>query len=292
MVTRKLGLQSQTRTLVLALVCLILVIALGVYWYYRAPKNTSPSVGETDLALSESTRTILRTLQTPVKINYYALLNSASTSDLLRAFAERVDQLLSEYEREAGGKITVVRHANRVDANAASADGIKPFNLAEGEPCFLGMTIVCNDQKETLGQLGPEWEAALESDLTRAIVRITSASPASRAVPSHDSLPDPSVIAEVKRLVPDLASMSLKDGEQVLHDAALKEIRKTMDETERRVKEARQRISQAESSNSEPEKQAALKELQEVQALQTEKLKELATRAQERIQALEQIKSK
>src|SRR6266567_1289808 len=292
MVERKPGLHAQTRTLLLVLVFFLLGVALGAYWYYRATNHTLPNVGETDPTLSESSETVLKTLGTPVKIRYYSLLDPATTSDSLRAFAERVDQLLSKYEHEAGSKITVTRYAKLADAAAASAAGVKAFNLAEGEPCFLGVTIACNGQKETMGQLSPEWEAALEADLTRAIARVTAASPASRAVPARASPPDAAVVAEVRRLIPELGSVSLEEGKQILRDAALEEIKEATDERQRRVKEAQHRITQAQNSSSTAEQQAALKQLQQVQAEQTETLKELAARAEARIQALEQIKSR
>ncbi|SRR6266568_1817298 len=292
MMERKLGLQAQTRTLLLVLVFFLLGLALGAYWFYRATNPSLPNIGEIDHTLSESTRTLLKTLEAPVKIRYYSLLDPATTSDSLRAFADRVDQLLSKYEHEAGGKITVTRYAKLADAAAASAVGVKAFNLAEGDPCFLGVAVACNDQKETMGQLSPEWEAALESDLTRAISRVTAASPARRATPTSESPPDAAVVAEVRRLIPNLGSVSLADGKQILRDAALKEIKEATDETQQRVKEAQQRINQAQTGGSEAEQQAALKQLQQVQTEQTEQLKELAARAEVRIQALEQIKSK
>ena len=288
MVARKPGLQSQTRTLLLALGCLILGLALGVYWYYRATKNTSPSVGETDLALSESTRTILRTLQTPVKINYYALLNSASTSDLLRAFAERVDQLLSEYEREAGGKITVVRHANRVDANTASADGIKPFNRDKGDVCYFGIVIVQNQRRESLPELAPEWEAAVEPDVTRAIIRVIGSQPAASS-PMAIIQPDPAAIEDVKRAVPNLANVSLEEGTRILREAVLKDFAAAADEMDIRLKEAQQRVADA-HGKPEAEQQAARKDLQRVQLEQAEKLKQVAARLQAQITALQQLK--
>ncbi len=171
MAERKTTVQTQIRTLLLVLVGFLLGLALGAYWYHRAANHPLPNVGEIDPELAGITKTILKTLETPVEIHYYSLLDPASTSDSLRAFAERVDQLLSKYERGAGGKIILTRYTKRADAVSASAAGVRAFNLAKGEPCFLGVAVACNDQKETMGQLSPEWEAALEPDLTRAIAR-------------------------------------------------------------------------------------------------------------------------
>lgn len=284
---------AQARTLLLVLVCFLLGLAVGAYWYYRATNRNLTNVGEAGSKLAGSSKAVLKAMDAPVEIRFYSLLDPTSTSDALRAFAGRVDQLLSEYEQEAAGKIKVTRQTTQSDsaAQAASSDGVKAFNRDRGDVCFLGLAIAGNGQKETLGQLSPEWEAALESDLSRAIARLSAAKPA----PGFAATSAPELGAateEVRRSITNLDSVSLADGKQMLRDAALKEIMGATDELQRRVKEAQQRISQAQTNGSEAEQQAALKQLQEVQAEQTEKLKQIAARSQAQIQALEQIKRK
>jgi hypothetical protein len=175
------------------------------------------------------------------------------------------------------------------DAAAASADGVKAFNLDKGDACFLGVAVVCNDQKESLSQLSPEWEAALESDLSRAIARV-AAKPAARSAAASTATADAAAIAEVKRAIPNLENVSLAEGTQTLRVAALKEIFEATDEMQRQVKEAEQRISQAQSNGTEAEQQAAVKQLQQVQAGQTEKLQQIAARLQSQIAALQELK--
>ena len=293
-VGRRTAAASQFRTLLLVLVCFLLGLAGGAYWYHRATNRNLTSVGEAGGKLAESTKAVLKALDAPVEIRFYSLLDPASTSDALRIFAGRVDQLLSEYEQEAAGKIKLTRQTTQSDssAQAASSDGVRAFNLDKGDGCFLGLAIACNDQKETLGQLSPEWEAALESDLSRAIARVAVANPASRFAATGMSQLDATAIQEVRRSIPNLDSVSLAQGKQILRAAALKEFVEATDDMQRRVKEAQQRISQAQTGGAEAEQQAALKQLQQVQAEQTEKLKEIAARSQAQIQALEQIKRK
>lgn len=293
-VGRRTAEAAQARTLLLVLVCFLLGLAVGAYWYYRATHRDLTNVRETGGKLAESTKAVLRALDAPVEIRFYSLLDPATTSDALRTFAGRVDQLLSEYEQEAAGKIKVARHTapSDSDARAASSDGVKAFNLDKGDACFLGLAIACKDRKETLSQLSPEWEAALESDLSRAIARVAAAKPVAKSAATGAPQADAAVVAEVKRSIPNLGSVSLEEGTQILRVAALKEFVEATDEMERRVTEAQQRISQAQNNGSEAEQRAALKQLQQVQAEQTEKLKQIAARAQAQIQALEQIKRK
>ena len=132
-------------------------------------------------------------------------------------FAGRVDQLLSEFQREANGRIKVVRNITQSDAagDAASADGIRPFNLDKGAACFLGLTVTGQDQKESLPQLSPDWEQALEFDLARAIGRVDrreSRGDARASVPAFDA----ATTEEVRRALPNLASVSVEEGKRIL----------------------------------------------------------------------------
>jgi len=283
---------AQARTPLLLLVCFLLGLGVGAYWYYRATNRSLAHVGGEGSKLAEGTRAVLMRLELPVEVRFYSILDPAITSEALRAFAGRVDQLLTRYEQEAGDKIRVVRHTAPSDAaaQAATADGIKAFNREKGEVCFLGMVLACNDQKETLGQLAPEWEAALESDLSRALARVTAASPAATLAAANAAPLEAAAAAEVRLAITNLDAVSLADGKQALRVAALKEIMEVTDELQRRVKEAQQRVTEA--NGSEAEQQAALKQLQQLQIEQTEKLKEIAARSKAQIQALEQIKRK
>src|SRR6185503_7839087 len=97
MVGRRTAEAARARTLLLVLVCFLLGLAGGAYWYYRATNRNLTNGGEAGGRLAESTRTILKALDSPVEIRFYSLLDPATVSDSLQAYARRVDQLLSEY---------------------------------------------------------------------------------------------------------------------------------------------------------------------------------------------------
>ncbi len=286
---------AQARTVLLLFVCFIVGLGVGAYWYYRASHPNPATAGEPASSLSEATRLVLKELGSPVEIRFYSLLDPATTSEAVQDFARRTSQMLSAYEQEADGKIKVNRESTRSDAAtvAATADGLKVFNLEKGEPCFLGLALICKDQKETLAQLSPDWEAALESDLSRALVRVVTPKPVARTprVASPTQL-DTNAIAEVKSAIPDLESVSLADATQTLRVAALKEFTAATEAMDRAVKKAEQRIIQAQAGASEAEKQAAVKNLQQLQAEHTAKLQQIAARLQSQIDALKQIKGK
>lgn len=287
------GEQANARTVLLVLVFFLLGLGGGAYWYYRATKPASAveSDGKKIITLSDRTKAILNRLESPVEIRFYSLLDPATVSDSIQAFAGRVDQLLSVYQQESNGKINVIRFNSQSDANAqaAAADGIKPFNRDKGDVCYLGLTIAQNGQKELLPQLAPEWEPAVEFDLTRAIVRLMDAKPSAKN-PVATAEPDAVTIAEVKRALPNFASVSVEEGTRLLRETALTDFAAAADEMEIRLKEAQERASQAQSGGSAAEQQAAVKHLQQVQLEQAGKLKEIAARLAARIAALQQLK--
>src|SRR3990170_391027 len=117
------GERAGARISILVLACLALGFAAGAYWYYRAAQRSSAGVDEeAGLRLSESTRAVLRQLDSPVEIRFYSLLGQENVSEALRAFAERADQLLSEFQQAAYGKINVARHNAPSAAEIAAAE--------------------------------------------------------------------------------------------------------------------------------------------------------------------------
>ena len=95
---------------------------------------------------------------------------------------------------------------------------------------------------------------------------------------------------EVKRALPNVAAVSVAEGTRILRETTLKEFAAAADEMEIRLKEAQQRATQAQSGGSAADQQATVKQLQQVQLEQAEKLKEITARLSARIAALQQLK--
>ena len=287
--------QANTRTAVLLLVLFLAGVAVGGFWLYRSTRawSAANANNEGGQNLTDSTKAVLKRLDLPVEIRFYALLDPASISPSVQAFAGRVDQLLSAYEQEANGKINVTRYNYGSDidaaAAAAAADGFKPFNLNKGNACYLGLAVTQNKQKESLPQLVPEWEQALEFDLARAIERVASVKHPTQSL-ANKSPTYPADVEEVKRTVPNFASVSLEEGTRILREAALKDFKAAAGAMEIQVKEAQQRLSQAQNSGSETEQQTAMKHLQQVQSEHTEAFKQIAAKSAAQIEALRQLK--
>jgi len=291
------GERAGTRTTLLLLVICLLGIAGGSYWFYSVSQRgaagaNGPVSSAPASMLSDSTRAVLGRLESPLEIGFYALLDPATVPASLTAFAGRVGQLLSAYQQEAGGKIKVTTFSaqSNADANAALADGITVFNLDKGEACYLGIALVLNGRKESLAHLSPEWEQSLESDLTRAIIRLVDAN-RSITVPTTVSQINTAAIQEVRALIPDFAAVSVPEGKQILQDAAYKEYTAAAKKMQAQVKEAEQRIAEAQKGGMVAEQQAAKQHLQQVQAEQIEKLKEIAAKSKAQIDTFQQLKA-
>jgi hypothetical protein len=109
-------------------------------------------------------------------------------------------------------------------------------------------------------------------------------------VPSHPPV-DAATIEQVKQAVPNYASVSVEDGTQVLREAALKQFAAAAKEMDVRVRQAEQRLSEAENGQIAAEQQAALANLRQTQAEQTGKLQEITAQLQAQIAALKQLKN-
>lgn len=291
------GERASAQTILLFAVFFLLGIAVSAFLFYslsgRGPAGTrgQPEAASA-IRLSDSTRAVLSRVDAPLEIRFYALLDPATVPDATTAFAGRVDQLLSAYQQEAGDRLKVTRFTQQsnLKPNAAPADGIHVFNLDKGEPCYLGLALTLEGRKEVLPRLAPEWEQALEPDLTRAIARLVDAAqpvPAPVAVSQVNT----NAIQEVRALIPNLSAVSVEEGNRILQEAALKDFAAAAKEMQVQVKEAEQRLGQAQNSGSEADRQAAMKNLQQVQAEQNKKLKQIAAKAKAQTEALEQLKA-
>jgi hypothetical protein len=98
-------------------------------------------------------------------------------------------------------------------------------------------------------------------------------------------------VQEVRALIPDLAAVSLDEGTRILREAALKDFEAATKEMGTRVKEAEQRLTQARNGGSPGDQQAALRHLKQLQAEQTEKLKQIAARSKAQVDTLQQLKA-
>lgn len=185
--------------------------------------------------------------------------------------------------------MTSYKSRSDADLDAAASDGLKVFNLDKGEPSYLGLSVAQKDRKESLPRISPHWEQALEADLTRAILRVSGSRPFTEPnAAAIQAAKD--VDAEVKRFIPNIDSIPVEKGRQILQDRALKELKETALEMQSELHKAQQRLSEARDARSEEEQKAAMKQVRQIQTAQSEMIKEISARLSAQISALERLK--
>ncbi|MGA2555895.1 MAG: Gldg family protein [Verrucomicrobiota bacterium] len=285
------GTGKGVRAMVMGLAFFAAGITVSALWTARAPgRGASGAESGGTAPLSAATQAVLQRLGSPVEIRFYSLLDPGSVGEDRRELAGRVDQMLARYEQAAGGKIKVAR-VNTISAaaaNAAEADGIKAFNRDKGEVCYFGIAVVRGGHKESVASLAPEWEPALEWDLSRAIAGVETGDPPAALAARKAS---GATLEAVRRAIPNLAAVSVEEGSRQLRAAAVTQFKKTGQEMEAKVKQAEERYLQAESSQSQTELEAAGKELEQAKKEQAAKLKEIVMESKAQIEALQQIKA-
>lgn len=128
--------------------------------------------------LSPGTKAILAKLDTPVQVRFYCTKNVNAMPVFLTTYAQRIDDLLSEYRQASKGRIEVQRLNPEPDSDAedsARLDGVEPQQTRPGERVYLGLSVSMLDQKQAIPFLAPDRERLLEYDISRAVARVMTA---------------------------------------------------------------------------------------------------------------------
>jgi ABC-type uncharacterized transport system involved in gliding motility auxiliary subunit len=159
----------------IGLVALFLILIAVNFLVARVPTRVDLTEGNL-YTLSDGTRRILRSLESPVKVKLYMSQGEAVPVPL-RGFAQRVEDLVREFKSAAGDRIIVERLNPRPDSeeeDAAQLDGVEPQQLMSGEQFYLGIAVSQLDRKQAIPAISPQRERLLEYDLVRAIARVGS----------------------------------------------------------------------------------------------------------------------
>src|SRR5687768_7148803 len=130
---------------------------------------------ENAYTLSPGTRAILAKLDTPIQIRFYCTKNANTMPVFLTTYAQRVEDLLSEYRQASKGRIEIQRLNPEPDSDAedsARLDGVEGQQTRSGERIYLGLSVGMLDQKQAIPFLTPDRERLLEYDISRAIARV------------------------------------------------------------------------------------------------------------------------
>src|SRR5215469_8070177 len=157
------------------------VVMLSAYIVAGALKARVDITQGREHTLSAGTKRILDSLDSRVTVRFYCTEAGNSMPPQLKAYAQRVEVTLHEYERESKGHVVVEKLDPQPDSEAedsARVDGIdgRPTGPFGSDKVYMGIAVSLLDQKFVLPWLSPDRERLLEYDLSRAIDRVASAS--------------------------------------------------------------------------------------------------------------------
>lgn len=269
----------------------VLVVGAGgvMFFWLRQPPGPEPPgpavVAEAEVALnlSVSTHAVLQNLNRPVTIRFYCLLSHRPGGESWQSFADRVSNLLTEFERAGAGKLRLTRIAAPTEGlrGAALAEGLEPLRLNRDQSDFLGVVISNETQRVVLARLDPHWEVALEFDLARAIARVAGGSSGEAQV--NPAAMDATVMAELLQVLPTLDSLTLEQARHQVREVARAEYQTAVAALQAELQAAQARLAQEQSV-------AAREELVLLQWQQAEKLNEIPRRLQAQLELLARLK--
>jgi len=157
------------------LAALFLILVAVNFFITRAPVRVDLTQGNL-YTLSDGTKKILRNLAAPVTVKLY-VSQGESVPVQLRGFAQRVEDLVREFQIAANGNLRIEKYNPRPDSeeeDAAQLDGVEPQQLMTGEQFYLGIAVSQLERKQAIAAVTPQRERLLEYDLVRAIARTAS----------------------------------------------------------------------------------------------------------------------
>jgi hypothetical protein len=125
------------------------------------------------------------------------------------------------------------------------------------------------------------------SDVTPVPARAANVSPRPQPAPKTDL----AALDAVKCAIPNVSSVSLEEGTRVLREAALAEFRQTAQELQARQKKAEEDFIRGQNNRSADEQKITTQQLQELQAEQMQKLKQIAAKSRAQIETFRQLKA-
>ncbi|MBU6401776.1 MAG: Gldg family protein, partial [Verrucomicrobia bacterium] len=157
------------------LVMFIILVAINVIggWF----KERLDLTADKEYTLSAGTKAILSKLDTPVVVRFYCSQSEASMPVFLKSYAQRVQDLLAEYQQYAHGELEIKDLDPAPDSDAedsANLDGVEGQMVNNGDKIYLGLAVSCLDQKVAIPFLSPDREKLLEYDLSQAISRVVN----------------------------------------------------------------------------------------------------------------------
>jgi ABC-type uncharacterized transport system involved in gliding motility auxiliary subunit len=156
-------------------VAAMFLVVVALNFIFGLAKKRVDLTAEKLYTLSPGTAAILKKLDGPVEIRFYCTRGEKEIPAQIKAYAQRVEDLLGEYKQLGKGNIELKKFNPKPDSDAedsAQLDGVEGQMLPNGERLFLGIAVSSLDAKAALPFLSPDREKLLEYDISRSISRV------------------------------------------------------------------------------------------------------------------------
>jgi len=163
-----------------------IVLAIILFLSFNIVTNGNLKSARIDLTedqlytLSDGTLNILESLNEPITLRFYYSELAGQDLPSIKSYAQRVQELLEEYQRASNGMIQlIVINPTRFSDNEQRAKqyGLQGVPLEGGtDPLFFGLAGTnLLDGRENISFFQPEKEDVLEYDITKLIYKLSSA---------------------------------------------------------------------------------------------------------------------
>lgn len=165
-----------------------LLVAVVLFFAVNIFSNAALTQWRADLTennlytLSEGTRNILGSLDEPVTLRFFLSREVVTGVPAIASYAQRVEDLLREYERQAGGSVNleiIDPEPFSEEEDLAQRHGLRPIPLNDGGDSLYFGLVGSNsvDDTEVVPFFSPNREKLLEYDLTRMIYQLDQSEP-------------------------------------------------------------------------------------------------------------------
>src|SRR5574344_1840985 len=126
-------------------ILVMLVIVVAVCMISNVIKTRLDFTEDKLFTLSQGTRDILSSLDTPVELRFYCSQGGSDAAQLfVKNYSRNVDDLLKEYSKAAKGKLRVKRYNPEPDSDAedmARADGVDVQMINTFDRMYMGIAV-------------------------------------------------------------------------------------------------------------------------------------------------------
>ncbi len=168
-----MSLKSRTAIGVPILLAVVLFFAFNAIVERLGGRATVDLTEDGLFTISESTKTLLASLDQPIEVTFYFSEDAARDYPQLFAYGRRVRDMLKAYAELAGGKIRLSildPEPFSKEEDEAMGAGLKSFTTPEGRKIYLGLVVRdMTDREAVIPFFDPQREDLLEYDLTKII---------------------------------------------------------------------------------------------------------------------------